>query len=408
MKFAWDKVPFYRKKYGSLGLHPNDIKSPDDFCKIPPVTRRELKENFSEMIAGGTRPNEMCVSTTGGSTGVPVKVLHDKRASVETYSWRMMNWWGIDPSMDGAFVWRMRRRGAIDRLVNVCAWYPTRKLRLDAASMTPRALDVFLRKFNQLQPPLLEGYVGSVHHLALYAEQNEITVHSPRAVWVTASPITAVQRQLIERIFRAPVYEEYGSAEVYWLAAQCRCREGLHINWEGRHIEFVDESGRPRPDGETGKILVTDLENYVFPIIRYENRDLGRALAGECPCGVRLPMMGPVRGRTTDMIKLPDGTAVSGAYLTTIFDDFPDAVKSFRIIQKADYSLLLKYVPGLPPSDLSPLLEKVRAELVRRTKNQIPLVMEPVEDITHDGGKLNFVASEVARRCSLTDAEQAG
>jgi len=406
LKYAWEKIPFYQKKYNDIGLHPDDIRRPEDFGNIPPLTRRELKDNFRELIAPASRSGDMIISTTGGSTGVPVKVMHDRRVPVETYSWRMMNWWGIGPSMNGAFVWRMRRTRALDGYINKLAWYPTRKLRLDASSMSPRAIEVFLHKFNRLQPPLLEGYVGAVDHLALHAEQHLLPVHSPRAIWVTASPLTEVQRNRIERVFRGPVYEEYGSAEVYWLAAQCRQQAGLHINWEGRYIEFVDERYRPLPMGEAGKILVTDLENYVFPIIRYENQDMGRALPGECPCGIHLPMMDRVRGRTTDMIKLPDGTVISGAYLTTIFDDFPDAVKGFQVIQKSDYSLILKYVPGLPPSDLARIMEKVRKELVSRTQDQIPLTTESMEDIPHVGGKLRFVISEIGNELPPTGADQ--
>ena len=405
LHFAWEKVPFYREKYGSLGLHPNDIKSPDDFRKIPPLTRRELKENFGALIAEGISPHDMRLSTTGGSTGIPVKVMHDKKAPVETYSWRMMDWWGIDPGMDGAFVWRCRRRNIIAALANQIAWYPTRKLRLDASRMTPRTVTVFLGKFNRLHPPLLQGYVGAIHHLALFIEENKVMVHSPRAIWVTASSLPAGQRQRIERVFRAPVYEEYGSAEIYWLAAQCRHRHGLHINSDGRYIEFADEQGAPVPSGTSGRILVTDLENFVFPIIRYENGDRGRTLAGQCPCGVRLPLMEEVKGRMTDMIILPGGGVISGAYLTTIFDDFPDAVKSFQIVQRADHSICLKYVPGLSSTILSYSLQKVRDELSRRTQGRVALTMEAVEEISHDRGKTRFVVSEVARRPSETAAE---
>lgn len=405
LKYAWEKVPFYREKYGSAGLRPEEIKHPDDFSRLPPLTRRELKDNFRELTAEGIPPSAGRLSTTGGSTGVPVKVLLDRRAPAEAFSWRMLNWWGLDPSMDGAYVWRRPGRGMMARLINFCAWYPTRKLRLDASVMTSRSLDLFLRRFNRMRPALLQGYVGSVNHLALHADRNGMVVHSPRAIWVTASALTAGQRRLIERVFRAPVYEEYGSAEVYWLAAQCRCRDGLHINWEGRYLEFTDDDGRPLPPGEIGKVLITDLENYVFPLIRYENGDQSRALTRECPCGVNLPLMEEVRGRTTDMVRMPDGSVISGAYLTTIFDDFPDAVKAFQIIQQTDLSVILKYVPGLPPSELTPLLGQVREELSRRTNNLVPLVLEEVKDIPHERGKARFVISAAGTESPRPPAE---
>ena len=103
---------------------------------------------------------------------------------------------------------------------------------------------------------------------------------------------------------------------------------------------------RPCSLGQRGDITVTDLENYVFPLIRYRIGDRGCALSYQCSCGVNLPLMDSVKGRTTDNLPLPDGSVLSGEYLTTIFDDFPDAVHAFSVHQKKDFSIVVSYVPN--------------------------------------------------------------
>ena len=71
---------------------------------------------------------------------------------------------------------------------------------------------------------------------------------------------------------------------------------------------------RRKPDltGHLGQIAVTALENRLFTLIRYLNGDIGRAIKGTCECGVNLPLMDKVRGRTTDTLRFPNGKCISG------------------------------------------------------------------------------------------------
>jgi phenylacetate-CoA ligase len=320
----------------------------------------------------------------------------DRRAPLEALGWRMLRWWGLSPAADGAYVWRLVRAGRADRWLNAAAWWPTRRVRLDASRMTADAMRWFIERCRRLRPPLLQGYVGAVDHLAAFVEVEGLEAWRPRAVWVTSSPMAEVQRRRIERAFGAPVYDQYGCGEVPWLAAQCGQQGGLHVFEDARHIEFVDDSGAAVACGTMGRIVITCLENYMFPLIRYANDDVGRALPGRCPCGVNLPMMDQVRGRESDGLSLPGGAYVGGDYLTTLFDAFPEVVRAFQVRQARDYSVRLLYVPSADDGALKPALGQVRASLRQRIGPEVPLSLEPVAKIPHDRGKLQFVISEVA------------
>jgi phenylacetate-CoA ligase len=161
-----------------------------------------------------------------------------------------------------------------------------------------------------------------------------------------------------------------------------------------RHVEFVDDANLPVSIGEQGRILVTDLENHLFPLIRYENGDRGRLLRESCPCGISLPLMDKVAGRVSDTIVLPDGTLIAGDYLNAIFDPFPDAVKKFQIRQKRDRSIQVLYVPAEENAALRKALASVEVELSKRTRGQVSLVFQALEEIPNDRGKLRFIISE--------------
>ena len=397
LKSSYEKVPYYREKYQKVGLEPGDIKKREEWERMPVLKKDEIRDHFRELLARDGEKRFLIESTTGGSTGEPLKVLFDKRIPQEAYGWRMMKWWGIEPGGDAAYVWRRRRENWGRRKINEMLWWPTRRMELDASCMTEEKMRDFVGRFNRIGPALLQGYVGAIDHLASYIEDEQLKIQPPKAIWVTSSPVSSVQRKRIERIFEAPVYDQYGCGEMFWLAAQCGERGGLHINYEGRYIEFVEENGRGCEEGQYGRILITDLDNRLFPLIRYENGDRGRSLAGQCGCGVTLPMMGQVRGRMTEMIRLPDRSCISGDYLTTIFDAYPEVVKSFQVRQEADYSIRLLYVPQGKGAELQRVMGKVNEEVVKRTREQVPVRLEEVEEIPHREGKLLYVSSAIGQ-----------
>ena len=239
--------------------------------------------------------------------------------------------------------------------------------------------------------------MGALHELAEYCERNKVRVHSPAAIWLTASPIPAATRSLIMRVFRAPVYDQYGSCETPWLAAECAHHEGLHILSDAIHVEFVTGNGDPCEMQTPGRILVTDLENRAFPLIRYANGDVGCAQSGPCPCGLPFPLMRPVQGRVSDRMFLPDGTTVAGEYVTTLFDEFPDAVSSFQVLQQADYSVILKFVPRHSYPTIDEAVITVKRNLNRMLKGLVPVTVCAVSAIESDRGKLRFVKSQATR-----------
>jgi phenylacetate-CoA ligase len=394
LTYAFDKVPIYRTKYAEAGVRPSDIRSAEDFEKLPVIRREDLRDHFADFLSMDARPRLLELSTTGGSTGMPVKVMLDRRIPLDAFRHRMFSWWGLDPAVNAASVARGEGKSLFENLLSQLISWPRREIFLDASSMTEADIRHFIGEFNQLKPAVLYGYVGAIHHLAVFAEENHMTVHPPKAVWVSSSPFSQSERVRIERVFSAPVYDQYGSREIPWIAGQCQERIGLHIFYDSRHVECVDEDNHSVSHEKLGRILLTDLENFLFPLIRYENGDRGRLLPDSCPCGISLPLMDKVSGRVSDMIFLPDKTSLAGEYLTTIFDRFPDVVRGFQLVQKNDLSLHVLYVPATRDKALAKALASVEQELAKRTRRQVPITFEAIAKIPHDRGKLKFVMRE--------------
>lgn len=388
---AMTRSPFYKKHYDAVGFELGDVGQDGWFEKLPVVTKQHLREHFNEFI-DASKSQFLRVSTTGGSTGTPTKTGYDGRIPEAIYSWRLQERFGVHPWDDHAYIWRDTRRSRLAKFKNAALWWPTKHLKLDASFLTDESISEFLKKFNRLRPALLQGYVGAVSQVAQYVLDHHLTMWSPKVVWTTSAPLPPTQRQLIMRALGAPVCDEYGSCELRWIASQCPACKGLHVNVEHVHIEFVDDENKPVPQGEYGRTLLTNLEDTVFPLIRYENNDRGRWLTEPCECGRTLPCIDSVKGREVESFLLPSGKTINGEYLTTIFDATPDIARGFRVVQHKDLSITVECIPD--NSESKSRIEEIVADFGVRLGGEVPVECKFVDAILHDRGKLRFVVRE--------------
>lgn len=380
---------FYAAFYGDAGLESGDVGRDGWFGRLPILTKKHLRDHFDDILDGEQRAHLGCM-TTGGSTGTPTKAGYDRRIPEEVYYWRMQNWFGVRPWDDHAYIWREPRKGALARFANALAWWPTLHLKLDASVMTCDDIVRFIRKFNEVKPSLVYGYVGAVARVAQFILDEGIAVSAPKCVCTTSAPLAESQREMIGKAFGAPVVDQYGSCEIRWIAQQCPECKGLHVNVEHVYVEFVDGDGVPVRKGEYGRTLLTNLEDMVFPLIRYENGDRGRWLEGECACGRSLPVIDSVKGRESESFTLPSGKIVNGEFLTTIFDDEPGLVTGFRLVQHRDLNVTIEYVPAVDDERVVRYLEKATGMF----NGEVAVDFRRVGEIAHDRGKARFVVRE--------------
>ena len=392
--FATTHCPFYQEKFKGVPALESGIQSEEDFLAIPPLTRDELRANFNGIKAKKVSSLYYRKASTSGSTGPPVSVIHDKRNPETPIRWRILKWWGVKPWENQAFIYRFKKP-FWTRVLNHLMWWPTKRVFLAAAQLTPEKLNSFITEYNRIEPSLLQGYVDVVFEFALYLLDNDIKIHPPKVVWVTSAPLFEEQREIMQRAFGAPVCDQYGNTEILLIAAECPEQNGLHMMQDTVHVEFVDENNQPVPPNTSGRILLTDLTNYAFPLIRYEIGDEGKYRDHSCPCGRPLALMDNVRGRQAKIIETPSGLKIRGEHIMAMFDGHMKVFKQIQLIQEEDYSVHLDYVPRVKQTghvealEMSKLLEqRARGEIkvsirekatIQRVNNKMPLIINLVK-----------------------------
>jgi phenylacetate-CoA ligase len=394
LRWATEATPFYPEYYARHGVDLAAVRGWDDWERLPILDRTVVKEHSAGFLSREARPRNVRQAKTGGSTGQPLRTAQDARVPSLALAWRMYSWWGVQPWEDLARIGRWSF-GRTDALKNAVQWWPTRQSYVDAGLLSPDSMRDFHRRMCAARPALLEGYVGSMLEFVDFLEGSGLRVPPLTAVATTAAPLTTSVRRRLESFFEAPVYDEYRGSEFGWMAGECGERRGMHAFADVRLVEVVDDDGRTLPPGEVGELVLTDLTNRVFPLIRYRLGDRGALLDEPCACGVTLPLMSQPEGRSTDVLRLPSGRSM-GHRLMGMFGKYPDSVRLFQIHQRADHSIVVRVVPGTEP-DSALHVEAAVEELRERIGHEVPVTTEFVDDLPFTGGKVKYVISDLPR-----------
>jgi phenylacetate-CoA ligase len=224
----------------------------------------------------------------------------------------------------------------------------------------------------------------------------------PRAVVSRGERLTEVRRRTLREAFRAPVVDHYGCTEMADLAQSCPdAPTGLHVLNDRVLLRIVIEDGRPAGPGERGRVLLTDLENFVMPFINYPVGDWV-VMGAPCSCRRGLPVLAAIDGRDSEVLQLPSGDRVSGVTLEAYIRFACDIglLREYQFVQTALDRLRLLVVAtssfaGAPATALREGLEMLLGPGLTVE------IVEVAEIQPEPSGKRLVVKSEVASSAAV-------
>jgi phenylacetate-CoA ligase len=212
------------------------------------------------------------------------------------------------------------------------------------------------------------------------------------AIFASAEVLYPAQRQLIEKVFDGKMFNRYGTRELGGISCECEAHTGLHASIEDVYIEILQD-GKPADAGQVGNIIVTNLNNYGMPFIRYSIGDMGAwRVEDHCPCGRELPVMDLALARQIDMFKTRDGRAVWGGFASPMFG--MKGVKRFQLIQKSLDYVVARIVKDaeLDEAKLADIEHTVKIALGDHVNVEFEF---PDEIGVYDSGKYRYAICEI-------------
>ena len=372
--------PFYKRKFE--GTPP--VTTLDDLKMFPFTTKDELRAAFPQDLSRGYTKSACIHESTSGSTGDVLNIYHDLSA-YDYYN-------AISIRAYKGFNYNLRQKIAYVR------FEPTRKGFYEYFGFFSRfyvpvhhspqeQLDLILR----YNPHVLSAYPSSLLEIGRLMKEDDLI--RPTFIISHSELLTQPMRECLQETFDCPVFNEYSSFEMHYIASECT-HHRMHIHMDSNLVEIIKD-GEPASPGETGEIVITNLHNRAMPFIRYKTGDFGAFDEDSCTCGRGLPLLKFIEGRADEYLILPSGKRVSPRVFDPLDLIFHRYVSKFQIIQKEREKFIIKVVKGKEYSQaVTDLLMK---EAQKCVPESIEVKIIEVGDIERTGrGKFRAVISEVS------------
>lgn len=385
LSHAATTVPYYKDHFARTGVDPSKATLND----FPIIEKKDIRGHEDEFVSTAEGMPKISWSRTSGSTGEPFRFGRSEFTYTYATLWRGLFRFGIRPGDRRVLVKGVDEAAHISLTTKIRRWIYgliNRCIVIDAHFLARNDANI-IRELNRLvaySPKYLHGYVSSIYLLALTAEKHNIDLASlkVKAVVTESEKCHSFQRELIERTFAAPVVENYGCVE-FGMIAQPASDGLLCVNEDHVLAETT-------PDGSA---VLTNLDEFAFPLIRFKNGD--EIKLGGRHSALPYQTIAQVAGRKTETIKLADGGSVHGFVpMYPMYKHFK-WMKAYQIYQPELRILIIRIVlsgESLPVDVHDQILSEMR-EIVG---NEVDIKFEFLNDIPlTKRGKRLFVVSDV-------------
>jgi phenylacetate-CoA ligase len=340
---CYHHVPFYRNHMVANNIKLSDIKNLESIKLFPIITKEIIKENYEDFTPLNLKNIKgVKTSQTGGTTGNILFKRNDAntRSSIWASFYRFEKQWMNVKSNDhklilmGGHVAKVDYFGDFKKLIfnflnNSYSYNP-----YNTSSINVEKIINYLKT---QKIDLIRSYSQYLYSIALELKKRKIKLNI-KAITTTAEPITENHRKLFKDVFNADVFDQYGCGEIGGIAYECEKHNGLHIANERVIIE----------QNESNDLIITDLDNYAMPFIRYWNADQAIIVDENCKCGRNGKMIKQIMGRTCDYIIGIENQFLHWAYFWHLLFDSEIAekrnLKKFQVVQNDRYNIILRII----------------------------------------------------------------
>ena len=411
---AYEAVPFYRARLSDVGYCPGQTVTPEFWQKLPVLKRSEVQDQGDALKSTVVPQGEGSVvkMTTSGSTAMPLTVWRgaEQALVLDAIVVRKLIWAGCDfrlkfaalvtgssggaPAPAGAHLPNWGHPAALAYETGPAAL-------LDNRSTADEIADWLVRE----QPDCLNIVPTLLSDVCFSFEGRGLTPPPLKSILAHAEIVGPDLRELARRTFGLELFASYGARETGTIAVQCPEHQHYHVQGEAIFLEVLDGDNKPCAPGETGTVVVTPLQGYASPLLRYEIGDRA-VVGGPCSCGRPHPVLSQVVGRTRDRVVLPSGMRRYCYFRNLAFWQFRD-LRQFQIIQRTLYDLEVRLVARRR------LTAEIEAEIAKRikagTSEHFSVSFTYLDSIPlPPGGKFQDLVCEVDPAGSLAASNEQG
>jgi phenylacetate-CoA ligase len=388
VRYAYEKVGFYKKKFDEAGIKPEDIRSLEDIKYIPYTVKSDLRDNYPYGLLAVSMDDIVRVHASSGTSGKPTVVAYTKNDLdmwTECMARLIVAAGGSKTDIAqvsfgyGLFTGALGLHQGFEKLG--AAVIPASSGNTERQVMLMKDLGTTAL----ISTPSYALYIAeTMEKMGVKKEELKLRI----GLFGSEASTPEMHKELEKRLGLFPT-DNYGLSEIIGpgVSGECQCKNGMHVNEDHFYCELIDKDSLQPISAEEGELVITTLTKEGLPMLRYRTKDITSLDYAPCACGRTSVRMGRIRGRSDDMLIIR-GINVFPSQIEGVLLGIPETGGNYEIIvsregyldtlevlvEVNDATLLVDY------SNLEKLREKVRREL--KTVLQLEAKVKLVEPLT--------------------------
>ncbi len=358
--FTYGHSSFYKKQWDAIGFKPSDIASLNDIQKIPIITKKQLLQNNDEIHCDFDFKKVFKASTSGTSGESLVFLREEQADSFNRASYmRGYSWHGVKPWEANTYFWGYNFSFLSKLKVRVLDALQHRQRFFDYSE---KGIEQSINKIKKSR--YIHGYSSMIYEVAKHYNNANLPIPKKlKMIKGTSEKVYSAYQEEVKKAFGLTIINEYGAAETGIIAFEC-AYGSMHLNVEGVLVEEIEN-----------EIVVTNLQQYSFPIIRYKLGDYIRLnkLGVICKCGLKHPILEEVTGRIGKVVYGIKDTYPS-LYFYYIFKNMESKFElklNYQVVQNEKGKLIVSVEQEVTDA----ILLKLKEEFYSYFKNDITIVI---------------------------------
>lgn len=353
-----ENTKFYKELYKDIDI--TLLNSYEDMEILPIITKEHLRNiSYHDFIIENEK-KIVRIHSTSGSTGKPVIIPYTQNDIID---WNNM------------FTRCLQIADITDKdVVQVCTGYglwtagigfqtAAETIGATVVPMGPGNTDKQLKFIKEMKTSVIFATASYVNILTEKIIEKPNEYSSLKIIITGGEKISNELWNKIETNLKVKVFSIYGLTEVYGpgIAISCNDSKKLHYFDDYLYFEIIDQLTKEKlKEGQVGELVITTLNKDGFPLIRYNTNDLSFIDSKKCTCGLLYPKIGPIFGRSDDMIKVKGVKLFPMDIEKILFENIGEYVEYIIEIEKFD-KVFLKF--ETTKNDYKKLEFKIRNEI---------------------------------------------
>ncbi|MFH2056365.1 MAG: hypothetical protein ABIJ61_10435 [bacterium] len=395
LDYAYQHVPFYKQRFDSQDIRPEDIRTKADFRKLPILTKDDVIANRESLKSDEFVKFKPILTLTSGTTRDNTALYRSRDTEIwrSAVAWRYFFEIGYrfrDPRVRISIP--LRHQSDLGKMP---VDFNENALMIESHLITPEFAPVIYERIRSFKPKLIYCQPENLVQLIIYCREHDLEPFEVPLVLSVGEALLPEFKTIITEFMNSWVVDYYANRENVVAAGELGDGR-MYTFGDYCYPEFLGKDGVP-VQGKPGEIVSTSLVNYAFPLIRYNTDDIGidrgYAADGLWP----MPTMEMYGGRGKDLIVTRKGIVNPRPY--SLFTGI--GFVNFHQLQLEQLSLdeaVLRVVPSAAfdrERELPGLEKSVREYFDNQLRIRVNL--ELVDEIPRTAsGKFKFVISDLA------------